>query len=66
MDIPKTVLKEIQRDINKFIAGNNRSSIKMNILYQNILYQQLEKRGLAVPNIQIYYVAALLVAIVDW
>lgn len=61
LDIPKTLLNRLQLIINNFIWGNKR---------QRVCFVTSEKSlsegGLAVPNLKMYYHAALLAACIEW
>lgn len=60
IEISKKTNKGDSQD-NKFIVGNYGSRIKL-----KVLQQQVPRGGLAVPNMELYYEAALLVSIMEW
>lgn len=60
LDVPRALLNKIQGIINNFIWAGKRARIRLQTLQQKI-----ENGGLAIPNVQNYYHAAMLVACLD-
>lgn len=61
LDVPKMTLSKIKSIINKYIWGARKLRIKFSIAEKKI-----QDGGIAIPNINRYYEAALLVACVEW
>lgn len=59
--IPKKLLAEIQRLFNTFVWDNENPRIKA-----RILQQKTEAGSVALPNINLYYISALLEGLLQW